>query len=106
MLGDQLRKVGARQRREQRGEARVDGVFVDAGAAVLRDGADDDELSICKPKARRAREDVAELAVQCALRLGRSEEEGSVRGAGLDPVYARWPFPSRTARPRAGRATA
>ena len=24
-------------------EARVDGVFVDAGAAVLRDGADDEE---------------------------------------------------------------
>ena len=28
----------------RRGEARVDGAFVDAGAAVLRDGADDDEF--------------------------------------------------------------
>ena len=27
----------------RRGEARVDGVFIDAGAAVLRDGADDEE---------------------------------------------------------------
>ena len=30
----------------RRGEARVDGVFVDAGAAVLRDGADDEDNAV------------------------------------------------------------